>query len=118
MSLEHDVLRKFLKPGTWVRWESQGRVVHRGEILAHIPAGAPLAASYGVGPEQLLPPVYAHPVVSEFARVVVAVVHEKTGRRKILVPNIGSIGRFGAIMDREEVKHLLAKSKKPAKAKK
>ena len=117
MSLEHDVLCKFLKPGTWVRWESQGRVVHQGEVIAHVPAGAPLAPSYNVGSDAFLPPAYAHPVVQEFPRVVVAVVNGKTGRRKLLVPPLHVIGRFGILMGREEVKNLLAKSKKP-KAKK
>lgn len=115
MSLE----RKILRPGTWVRWESQSQgswVTKQGEILAHLKAGDRISDGYELKDGKVAKTPDGLVRISQHDRVVIAVVaNPKTGLRKIYAPLLSVVSDDAALMGHEEVKTLLAKSKKPTK---
>ena len=107
--------QNLLKPGVWVRWESQSQgswVSKQGEVLVHVPAKIPLAPSYTLGDKVLKTPKGLTRVSQQDRTVMAVVVNENTGLRRIYVPMTGLLVDNGTLMGKQEVKNLLKKSAK------
>lgn len=107
--------QNLLKPGTWVRWESQSQgswITKQGEVLAHVPAGTVLAPTFTLGDKVLKTPKNLTRSSQQDRTVVAVVVNEHTGLRRIYVPMTGLLVDNGTLMGKQEVKNLLKKSVK------
>ena len=107
--------QNLLKPGVWVRWESQSQgswVSKQGEVLVHVPARTRLAATYTLGDKVLKTPKGLTTTSQHDRTVMAVVVNERTGHRRLYVPTTSLLVDNGTLMDKQEVKNLLKASTK------